>query len=114
MNQPIIVLSASQYQITNDKTGEVENEGTTVRYLMTDDLSPYKENVRPVKGRVPAKATLSYEDFDAFTVLPAFYNVELDFTPDSKGNVKVTPTRFQYLGGVSVGKANVKLNRAEA
>jgi len=111
MTQPIIILSASQFRITNDTTGEVENEGTTVRYLMADDLSPFEEKVRPVKGRVPAKATLSYEDFNSFTALPALYNVELDFTPDSKGNVKVTPTLYQYVSGVTVSKAAVKLNR---
>jgi hypothetical protein len=114
MTQPIIVLSASQYQITNEKTGEVENAGTTVRYLMAEDLSPFEDSVRPVKGRVPAKATLPYEDFNAFSALPALYSVDLDFTPDSKGAVKVSPSNFQHISGIAVSKANIKLNRAEA
>ncbi len=123
MTQLIIVLSASQYRIfVKDKDGNdtdvVDNEGTTVRYLLTDNLLPYVEPPRamgviPPKGRVPAKVTMPYEDYDKYEALPAFYTADIEFSTDSKGNVKVIPTGLVFSSGITVSKsAGVKLNRS--
>ena len=39
MKKEVIVLNATQYQMTDTETGEI-NEGTSVRYLMTNNLAP--------------------------------------------------------------------------
>ena len=42
MKKEVIVLNATQYQMTDTETGEI-NEGTSVRYLMTNNLAPCVE-----------------------------------------------------------------------
>ena len=110
MTQTVILLSASQFRITNDKTGEVENEGTTVRYVISDNLSPHADNTRPAIGRSPAKATMPYDYFDTLQIAPAFYNAELEFAVDSKGNAKITATDFKFVSGINVSKEDAALN----
>ena len=92
MKQTVLILSATQYRITHDSTGEIENEGTTVRYLMTADLSPHTDG--RTKGRVPAKANLPHAFFDQISELPVMCDVEFDFSVDSKGRASLTPIKF--------------------
>ena len=101
LTQKAIVLSASQYRVTDDRTGEV-NEGCTVRYLMADNLNPHEEEAKPVKGRVPAKANMPYDYYGKIPVLPALYEVVCDFSVDSKGKAAITPTQFNFVNGVKV------------
>ena len=108
MIQNVLILSASQYRITNDKTGEVENEGTTVRYLLSVDLAPAVDPVRPVLGHVPAKATLPVGAYDELrqTPVPGFYEAQMTNRIDSQGKVSIAATAFKFIGGVAVGAAN--------
>ena len=53
LKKEVIVLNAMQYSMTDTETGEV-NEGTSVRYLMTNSLTPYAEDQQ--KGYKLAKA----------------------------------------------------------
>jgi hypothetical protein len=108
MTENVIVLSVSQYKIVNDTTGELENEGCTVRYLLGDDLSPYTDKVRPVKGLVPAKATMPFDAFDKFEIVPALYEAELDFAVDSKGAAKITATGFKFISALGVTRTTGK------
>ena len=43
LKKEVIVLNAMQYSMTDTETGEV-NECTSVRYLMTNSLTPYAED----------------------------------------------------------------------
>lgn len=112
IKQNIILLSVSQYCITNEKTGEVENNGCTVRYILTEDMSNCEDKARSIKGYRPAKVTLPFENFDNFNVVPALYEVGLSYNVDSKGNATLAPTDFKFLNGISVIKNTVgtKLN----
>ena len=56
MKKEVIVLNTTQYQMTDTETGEI-NEGTSVRYLMTNNLAPCAEEQQ--KGYKLAKARVS-------------------------------------------------------
>ena len=105
MTQNVILLSVVQFLITNDQTGEVENQGCTVRYCLTEDLSPHEDTKRSVKGHVPAKATIPHEDFDSFKTVPGLYEVTMTSRIDSKGVVSLVPTDFKLISGIGVTRA---------
>ena len=97
----IIILSAARYEIADEKTGKVTNSGCTVRYVMTDDLSPQIDG--DVKGHRPAKANLPYHMYEAFGELPAVFEVSLIIAVDAKGgaNVKIEDLDFAHMIKVS-------------
>lgn len=101
MIQRIIIISASQYQIKNDK-GEVENEGCTVRYITTDNLSRCEDSLRSTKGYAPAKSTIPYDDFKQIVVAPAMYECAFEMKVDSKGKVSMMPSAFKLIGELTV------------
>jgi len=105
VTQNVIVLSVSQYCITNEATNQVEVEGTTVRYLLTDDISPFEDKVKSSKGYAPAKVTLSYDNFHKFQA-PALYEAVISFSVDSKGSAKITPTEFNFISNISIDKVD--------
>jgi hypothetical protein len=107
LTQNVMLLSVNQFRVTDDKTGEL-NEGTTTRYLLSEDLNPCEDTKKSLKGIRPAKTTFPYEYYKEFENLPvpAYYEATLGFdTPDSKGNVKLIATGFKYLCGITVSKA---------
>jgi len=107
MTQNAIVLSASQYKITDDK-GNLENSGCTLRYILSEDMSPAEDRTRGVKGHIPAKANIPFEDFDKLGELPGLYELTMTTKIDSKGVVSLVPSGFKSLGGISITKAAVK------
>jgi hypothetical protein len=106
MKQNIIIISLSQFRITNPETKKIENEGCTVRYIMAEDLSHYEDKARGVKGYAPAKATIPYDDFDKFQTVPALYEATIDAKVDSAGKVSLKPTEFKFLSALSLNKSN--------
>jgi hypothetical protein len=101
MTQTVILLSVSKYQIPDDK-GNIENDGTTVRYLLCDDLTPCE--TQSAKGRVPAKAILPYADYEKFKTVPGFYEATLDYKVDSKGKAALTVTEFEFISPIALNK----------
>ena len=104
MTQNAIVLSASQYKITDDK-GNLENSGTTLRYILSEDMAPAEDKARGVKGHIPAKANIPYEDYHKLGDLPGLYELSMATKIDSKGLVSLVPSGFKFLAGVSIAKA---------
>jgi hypothetical protein len=104
MNQTVIVISVNQYQITKDNTSEIENEGTTVRYLLTEDLTHCEDKTQKVKGYKPAKANLPYEDYHKFQTVPGFYDLAMATKIDSQGKVSLIPAEFNLIGAISLNK----------
>ena len=104
LTQNVIVLSVNQFRITKDNSNEVENEGSTVRYLLSDDLTHCEDTAKAVKGYRPAKVTLLYEDYHKFQEVPALYEAIISYNVDSSGNAKVAPQEFKFLSGITVSK----------
>ena len=107
MKQALIVLSAVPFEIRNNETDEIENEGCTVRYILSDDLTPCEETgKRQSRGRPPAKITLEPERYKDFSVAPGLYEVIMNTRVDSKGNASLVPSDFKFLCRLSVSRAN--------
>jgi hypothetical protein len=92
----------AKFRIINDKTGEQENEGCTVRYAITEDFAPLSDE--NLKGYRPAKATVPYGDFGKFTTVPGLYEISMDASVDSQGKVSLKPSVFKFISGISVTK----------
>ena len=111
LKQNVIVFSASKYRITND-AGNIENEGCTVRYIMSDSLSPVEDEKLVTKGYKPAKATMPIEEYHKFSSVPGIYSLELDSKIDSSGKVTLTATNFTFVNDITNSKStsNLKLS----
>lgn len=75
MKKEVIVLNATQYQMTDTETGEI-NEGTSVRYLMTNNLAPCAEEQQ--KGYKLIKARVGFNNFNDFPEVPGVYDADLE------------------------------------
>jgi hypothetical protein len=102
--QNVIVLSASTFIIKNDKTGEVENTGCTVRYAFSEDLAPKENAEKTIKGHRPAKISLPFEEYAKFPTVPALYEAEIDFNVDSQGKAAIAAKNFKFLNAITVSK----------
>jgi hypothetical protein len=101
ITQTVLVISASTYIIKDDKTNEVENSGTTVRYIATDDLTPCENEPKTLKGYKPAKANLPIEAYKKqFTAVPALYEATLNLDVNSQGVTTVKVTDFKFMATV--------------
>ena len=105
MNQNVIILSVTPYEIPNEKGG-IENSGCTVRYIMSEDLNPVEDKINPSKGHKPAKANIPYSDYDKFTVVPGLYEATLSAKIASDGKVSLTATEFKFLSGLTVTRTS--------
>lgn len=105
MTQNVLVQSVNQFRITNEATGAVENEGATVRYMMTEEMAPFEDRVKSAKGYRPAKATIPYEDFHKFHTVPAIYEVALTYSVDSNGKAALIPADFKFMYGITVSRS---------
>ena len=111
LKQDVIVISASRYKITDDK-GSISAEGTTVRFLMGQNLDHTENEGRTVKGLVPAKCNLSYMDYDKLTTVPGLYSAELSYSVDSKGVAKITPSNFTLISPLNLANGNAPARAA--
>jgi hypothetical protein len=83
--QQFLILHAREMTITNRETGEVENEGISIRYIPTSDFSPQvDEDVaargQVLKGILPAKLWFSKAKASQLKDLPAIYDCEIEMT----------------------------------
>jgi len=108
LKQKSIVLSASPYSFEDEKTKE-QREGTTVRYLLTEDFTPFEDKVNNVKGYEPAKATLLLDDYHKFQAVPGLYEVELGYKVDSQGKASLQPISFELISQIQL-KSALKIN----
>ena len=93
LKKEVIVLNAMQYSMTDTETGEV-NEGTSVRYLMTNSLTPYAEDQQ--KGYKLAKARVGFNSFNDFPEVPGVYEADLDVRINKDGVAMVVANSFTF------------------
>ena len=99
MQQEIIVMNVSKYDMVVKDTGE-NLKGTTVRYALTSDLVPYEEE--NLKGYKLAKTSLSYEDFKNFPTVPGVYQVDLNYNINNDGAAKLVAKNFVFKAPVAM------------
>lgn len=93
MKKEVIVLNATQYQMTDTETGEI-NEGTSVRYLITNNLAPCAEEQQ--KGYKLAKARVGFNSFNDFPEVPGIYEADLDVRINKDGVAMVVANSFTF------------------
>ena len=111
MKQYVVIISANQYQFTDEKTGEL-NEGTTVRYLITHDMAPVEDAKSGSKGYKPGKATMPYNFLENFkdAPIPGIYEASFVCNVDAKGKASINATDFTLVGGITISKATGKIS----
>lgn len=101
MKQRCLVLSASTYKITDEKTGEV-NSGLTVFYLPTDNLSPEDDEAARGRGQIalgiqPSKANLPLDKQTKVKFAPALYDMTLKMVTRQL-KMQIQPVDLEYVG----------------
>ena len=100
--QKVMVMSANRYKMVDRDTGEV-NEGTTVRFLVTNTLEPCQDG--DAKGYRFGKANIPFAAFDTLKVVPGIYNADFNINIASDGTMKVKAENFEYVGPVALPQA---------
>ncbi len=100
MESQIILLYASQYQIVDEKTGEV-NRGVTCNYYFNVDLHA-QDNTNGSKGTRPAKGSLDYLLMGKIKSAPALYNAKFEMNVGSDGKPVLKITDLDYVADVSI------------
>lgn len=97
MKQNVIVLSVNPYSMNNN--GNI-TEGTSIRYLPLDNLSPVREDNN--LGTRPAKDNLPYDWRHKFPSAPALYEADLAMRVGSDGKPAMYIKEIAYLSDVSL------------
>ena len=89
MEQEIILLYAGQYQILDEKTGEL-NQGVTCNYYFNTNLTA-EDNANGTKGTRPAKGTLDFLLMSKIVKAPALYRArfQMSIGSDMKPVLKI-------------------------
>jgi hypothetical protein len=103
--QIVLMIAASQYVIKNNDTGEVENSGTTVRYVPTDTLTACEDTEKSIKGFKPAKANMPFDCYATLPAVPGVYEARMGLSVASDGTTTVKVQDFKFLHAVTVTKA---------
>ena len=99
MQQDVIVMNVSKYDMVIKDTGEILR-GTTVRYALTDSLTPYEED--NLKGYKLAKVSLPFEEFAKFPTVPGVYQVDLNYNINNDGAAKLVAKNFVFKAPVAM------------
>lgn len=97
--QQYLFLSAQEYRMTNDETGEV-NEGISLWYVPDDTLDAEedeeaKERGQVARGKKVAKMALPMKALDKLKIFPAIYDATLEFvTVSQKQQVRLKDIDF--------------------
>jgi len=100
METQIILLFASQYQIADEKTGEV-NRGVSCNYYFNVDLHA-QDNTNGSKGTRPAKGVLDYSLFSKIKSAPALYDAKFEMNVGSDGKPVLKIVDLDYKCDVSM------------
>jgi len=106
MKQTCLVLSASTYKITDEKTGET-NEGLTVFYLPTDNLEPQVDELATSRGQLgygiqPSKVTFPIDKKIKIVNAPAFYDLTFQMVTRQL-KTQIQPVDLEYVSKVEIG-----------
>lgn len=93
IKQQVVVMSAQQYDMVNEETGE-QVAGTSVRFALNGDLAPVFEE--GFKGYKLAKSTVTFNNFHDFVEVPGIYEADINFNIAADGKVRVSAANFQF------------------
>lgn len=108
ITQKMVVLSTQRYSMTNTETGEIVR-GTSVRYVLSEDLAPVNEN--GFRGLKVAKCSIPYDDYDKVTVVPGLYGAEFDVNIGADGKPVLKPNNFKIISDVRIAAGSDKTDK---
>lgn len=98
MKQNVLVVFARGYRMENvDKS---INEGVSINYLLTDDLSPIGDKVE--RGIRFSKGSLPLEKARSINKVPGLYEATFKVKADSKGAVTLKLTDIDFISEIKV------------
>ncbi len=100
MDTQIILLYAAQYEIADEKTGEIKR-GVTCNYYFNSDLHA-QDNTNGSKGTRPAKGSLDYMLMGKIKSAPALYDAKFEMNVGSDGKPVLKIVDLDYVGDVSM------------
>lgn len=100
MTLPIILLYAAQYEIVDERTGEIKR-GMTCNYYFNTDLA-VEDNVNGSKGTRPAKSSCEFQVMAKVVKAPALYNADFDMSIGSDGKPVLKIVDLEYVDLVKI------------
>ena len=98
MKQNILVVFARGYRMENDDKSI--NEGVSINYLLTDDLTPVGDKVE--RGIRFSKGSLPLEKAKSINKVPGLYEATFTVKADAKGSVSLKLAEIEYLSEIKV------------
>lgn len=103
----ILVLFANQYQITDEKTGEVTNSGTSVHYLFWGEagenlITQSEWDASKSVGMQRAKVSLYFDARTKIPLAPAIYEGSFEFSVGSDGKPVLKLIDVAYVANVEM------------
>jgi hypothetical protein len=104
MKQNILVVFARGYRIENaDKS---INEGVTINYLLTDNLSPVGDKVE--KGIRFSKGSLPIDKAKSVNKVPGLYEADFTVRTDAKGSVTLKLADIDFISEIKVDYPDIE------
>lgn len=98
MKQKIIILYASSYEMTDEKTGRF-NSGVSLSYFPSDSLAPLN-NENGSFGKKAAKGTMPFERFGKISTCPAVYEATFEMAVGKDGKPTLNVVDVDYVGAI--------------
>lgn len=106
MKQQIILLFASTYSVTDEKTGEIKT-GVTCNYYFNTNLDSV-DNANGSVGTRPAKGSMLLDLMRKIVKAPALYDAEFEMNIGSDGKPVLKICDLQYISQVVIQPVNEK------
>lgn len=100
MEMQIILLYASQYEITDERTGEIK-AGVTCNYYFNTNLKA-EDNSNGSKGTRPAKGSIDFLLMKKVVSAPALYNAKFEMNVGSDGKPVLKIRDLDYISDVVI------------
>lgn len=100
MSETVLILRASKWELTDEKTGEIR-KGCTLHYI-----NDYQVETATAVGDSPMKVGASEEVFDAVkkSKAPGVYDITTRTKPGKEGQATVVVTQAKFLKSFSLAQ----------
>ena len=106
MEKEIILLYAAQYEMTDERTGEIKR-GVTCNYYFNTELHA-EDNANGSKGTRPAKGSVDFYLMGKIKSAPALYNAHFDMSIGSDMKPVLKIVDLDYIGDVEIVQTGEK------
>ena len=97
LKQKWILLRTQPYRIVDEKTGQV-NEGISLNFLPTEDLTPIDEGT--ARGVKPSKDSIKPEKQSKIQSVPGLYEFTLNMKTNAQGKTELKVIDLDYVNEI--------------